>query len=480
MATTFLESLGLTPAHNIAVGDMQLNPSNYGIENQFDYAAESAKDMVSRAAPGNVLTSAIGNVVGRPVYDFVDASKEYSKKGYQGEFSFTPQGAIDFTKNVGALGTEFLDQRPFTMMAGATKGGLEALKNRFFRKKRMDKIATQKGIAQVAMQQKIKAAEAAAAAQGPQGGGTWVGGAPAYTYQGQGGGEYRDTLGNIDYHDPYDPGGGEAHGGLMRTHSRGRTGFQGGGPGDWGQQERREGPYSESNMSQREYNRLQQISPSGGGGGDGQVVYGEHLKGLIDPPDRKDRRVVYGPFPPKGSRLGEPMFNTTQQYINYGKYLKQKEEEEERKRKDEEIAKTLSEMWRHDPGFEGKVGPLNIGINYDPEDPLETYTIDAGLNIGPASVGYSTGAELDDRYSLGVGFPTGGIGLLKDEATGDIMGGGQISTGPYTIEGGYGTGGPEWALGVNINKPFSSRGLLKKRPKKVPAPYARGGILGAF
>jgi len=86
----------------------------------------------------------------------------------------------------------------------------------------------EKGIKQVEMQQKIKAAEAAAAAQGPQGGGTWVGGAPAYTYQGQGGGEYRDTLGNIDYHDPYDPGGGEAHGGLMRTHSRGRPFSRGG------------------------------------------------------------------------------------------------------------------------------------------------------------------------------------------------------------------------------------------------------------
>ena len=472
MATTFLESLGLTPAHNIAVGDMQLNPSNYGIENQFDYAAESAKDMVSRAAPGNVLTSAIGNVVGRPVYDFVDASKEYSKKGYQGEFSFTPQGAIDFTKNVGALGTEFLAQKPFTMMAGATKGGLEALKNRFFRKKRMDKIATQKGIAQVAMQQKIKAAEAAAAAQGPQGGGTWVGGAPAYTYQGQGGGEYRDTLGNIDYHDPYDPGGGEAHGGLMRTHSRGRTGFQGGGPRDWGQQERREGAYSPSNMSQRTYDRLQKISPSGGRDNIEAIL--ESHRGPYP------RGEVFGPFPPKGSRLGEPMLSTINQSKAYAKFLKQQEEEEERKRKDEEIAKNVAEMWHYEPGFNKKVGPLNIGINYDPEDPLETYTIDAGLNIGPASVGYSTGAELDDRYSLGVGFPTGGIGLLKDEATGDIMGGGQITKGPFSLEGGYSTGGPEWAFGVNIDRPFRSRGLLKKRIKKVPAPYARGGILGAF
>jgi len=252
-----------------------------------------------------------------------------------------------------------------------------------------------------------------------------------------------------------------------------RTGFQGGGPQDWGQQERREGPYSPSNMSQREYDRLQEISPSGGGRDNIEAILESHR-------GPSPRGEVFGPFPPKGSRLGEPMFSTIQQGKIYAEMLKQKEEEEERKRKDEEVAKTLAEMWHHDPGFEGKIGPFSGALTYEPEDPLGTYAIDAGIKTGPLSLGYSTGAELDDRYSLGVGFPSGGLGLLTDKGTGDVMGGGQISTGPYTIEGGYGTGGPEWALGININKPFRSRGLLKKRIKKVPAPYARGGILGAF
>ena len=63
---------------------------------------------------------------------------------------------------------------------------------------------------------------------GPQGGGQWVGGGPSYTYQGQGGGEYRDTQGNIDYHDPYDPGGGEARGGFIDGTNRRRNYFDGG------------------------------------------------------------------------------------------------------------------------------------------------------------------------------------------------------------------------------------------------------------
>ena len=58
-------------------------------------------------------------------------------------------------------------------------------------------------------------AAALASAQAPSGG-QWVGGAPAYTYQGQGGGEYIDRhTGQRDYHDPYDPGGGEKQGGLI-------------------------------------------------------------------------------------------------------------------------------------------------------------------------------------------------------------------------------------------------------------------------
>ena len=125
---SILSPLGLTPEHNIAVANMQKNPAEYGIGSQFDYAAESTKDMVNRASnPLAATISAVGNVVGRPVYDFIDAAKEYSKKGYQGEFSFTPQGAIDFAKNLGAFGKEFYAQKPHVMMAGAAKGGLEAL-----------------------------------------------------------------------------------------------------------------------------------------------------------------------------------------------------------------------------------------------------------------------------------------------------------------------------------------------------------------
>ena len=119
-----LEPFGYTPEHTAAVADMDKNFTG----SQFDYAAASTKDMVDRASnPLTATISAVGNVVGRPFYDFVDAAKEYSKKGYQGEFSLSPQGAVDFVKNVGALGKEFYDQKPHVMMAGATKGGLEAL-----------------------------------------------------------------------------------------------------------------------------------------------------------------------------------------------------------------------------------------------------------------------------------------------------------------------------------------------------------------
>ena len=123
-----LSVLGLTPEHNEVVADMQRNPGKYGIQNQFDYAAASAKDMVNKASnPLTSVVSAIGNVAGRPVYDAIDAAKEYSKKGYQGEFSLSPQGAIDFGKNMLSLGGEFLNQKPVTMMGGALKGGIQSL-----------------------------------------------------------------------------------------------------------------------------------------------------------------------------------------------------------------------------------------------------------------------------------------------------------------------------------------------------------------
>jgi len=122
------DELGLTSAHNLAVANMQENPAKYGIESQFDYAAESAKDMINRASnPLTSVVSAVGNVAGRPVYDFYDAAKEYGKKGYQGEFSFSPQGAVDFLGNLKSLGGEFLAQKPHIMMGGALKGGIESL-----------------------------------------------------------------------------------------------------------------------------------------------------------------------------------------------------------------------------------------------------------------------------------------------------------------------------------------------------------------
>ena len=119
-----LSVLGFTPEHNAAVFDMDKNFTG----SQFDYAAASTKDMVDRASsPLGSVASAIGNVAGRPAYDFVDAAKEYGKKGYQGEFGLSTQGAIDFGKNLGAFGKEFLDQKPGTMMAGALKGGIQSL-----------------------------------------------------------------------------------------------------------------------------------------------------------------------------------------------------------------------------------------------------------------------------------------------------------------------------------------------------------------
>ena len=124
----FLESLGFTPGHTAAIDAMDKNFNG----SQFDYSAAATKDMVNRASnPLTAALSAIGNVAGRPFYDAVDAAKEYSKKGYQGEFSFSPQGAVDFGKNLGVLGKEFLDQKPGTMMAGALTGGLQALSDRF-------------------------------------------------------------------------------------------------------------------------------------------------------------------------------------------------------------------------------------------------------------------------------------------------------------------------------------------------------------
>ena len=118
------QHLGYTPEHVAAIDEMDKNFSG----SQFDYSAAATKDMVDRASnPLTAITSAAVNVGARPFYDIADAIGEYSKKGYQGEFSFTPQGAKDFTKNVLSLGKEFVDQKPGVMMAGALKGGIQSL-----------------------------------------------------------------------------------------------------------------------------------------------------------------------------------------------------------------------------------------------------------------------------------------------------------------------------------------------------------------
>ena len=118
------QSLGYTPEHVAAIDEMDKNFSG----SQFDYSAAATKDMVDRASnPLTAITSAAVNVGARPFYDIADAIGEYSKKGYQGEFSFTPQGAKDFFGNLGSLGKEFIDQKPGIMAAGALKGGIQSL-----------------------------------------------------------------------------------------------------------------------------------------------------------------------------------------------------------------------------------------------------------------------------------------------------------------------------------------------------------------
>ena len=119
-----LSAFGFTPEHAAAIDEMDKNFTG----SQLDYSAAATRDMVNRASnPVTATISAIGNVAARPAYDFVDAEKEYSKRGYQGEFGFTPRGAIDFGKNMLSLGGQFVGQRPGTMMAGALKGGIQSL-----------------------------------------------------------------------------------------------------------------------------------------------------------------------------------------------------------------------------------------------------------------------------------------------------------------------------------------------------------------
>jgi len=87
----------------------------------------------------------------------------------------------------------------------------------------------------------------------------------------------------------------------------GRVGFQAGGPRDWGQQERREGAYSPSNMSQRTYDRLQKISPSGGVRG-GERPEPQPIRGPGIGPGR-DPQEVTRPFITKKGILNAKKFD---------------------------------------------------------------------------------------------------------------------------------------------------------------------------
>jgi hypothetical protein len=118
-----------------------------------------------------------------------------------------------------------------------TKGKLT---NMEFLKKNKDRRNYLKQIEKVIAQEKLDKAEAKAKldrlaaeelalAQGKApGGGTWQGGSPAYSYNGQGGGQFTDSQGNQDYNDPYDSGGGEKDGGYIDGTNR-RKDFKNGG-----------------------------------------------------------------------------------------------------------------------------------------------------------------------------------------------------------------------------------------------------------
>ena len=124
MASVF-EDLGLTQQHFENIDAMKKDPSAFGIGNQMDYAIESGRDLVSQSK--NPITSTIGQTIASPVYDYGQALQKYSDKGYRGEWGLTPQGIMDFAKNVGYVGQVFLDQQPITMMTGRGIGGLKEL-----------------------------------------------------------------------------------------------------------------------------------------------------------------------------------------------------------------------------------------------------------------------------------------------------------------------------------------------------------------
>jgi|TARA_R100000049_G_C1900418_1_gene50660 hypothetical protein len=185
MANIF-EDLGLTQQHFENIDAMKKDPSAYGIGNQMDYAIESGRDLVSQSK--NPITSTIGQTIASPVYDYGQALQKYSDKGYRGEWGLTPQGIMDFAKNVGYVGQEFLDQQPITMMTGRGIGGLKELfgyndddETGILDFQLQKNIMNKKAVAQAAMQKKIQQAQTTS---GGGGGGTPPGGGWQPDYEG--------------------------------------------------------------------------------------------------------------------------------------------------------------------------------------------------------------------------------------------------------------------------------------------------------
>jgi hypothetical protein len=121
-------SLGLTQKHFDTVNQMKQNPSQFGINSQFDYAKKSGADLVKNANPFAQPFVALGQGVASPIYDYGQALKKYSDKGYQGEFGLSTQGILDFGKNLLRVGQEFAAQKPIQMALGRTLGGAEAIR----------------------------------------------------------------------------------------------------------------------------------------------------------------------------------------------------------------------------------------------------------------------------------------------------------------------------------------------------------------
>ena len=81
------------------VNKMQADPKKYGINTQFDYAKQSGKDLVKGGSKALQPFLALGQGIASPVYDYYQALKKYSDKGYQGDFELSKKGIVDKDQN---------------------------------------------------------------------------------------------------------------------------------------------------------------------------------------------------------------------------------------------------------------------------------------------------------------------------------------------------------------------------------------------